>query len=196
MTQGKVPNVKQLYEQILKKESLPLPGMEKTLKIRAMERAKKIHAYLLDRADRLDVRCDCCWERFARGRFTHYVYETPWDEEETEKHFCSEECEEAYLYTGDFSYFLCERCLREICSQNPSNGWHIQYREYDGEIICLKCYQEAILKDGVEREKLEKGIIPGMFFSWDNREAKEAGYREVLGFTNFYIHDQESLDAF
>jgi len=44
-------------------------------------------------------------------------------------------------------------------------------------MTCLKCYQELILENGVEREKLEEGFIPEMFFSWGNLEPIRAGYR-------------------
>jgi hypothetical protein len=97
------------------------------------------------------VECESCLGRSARGSFTRYVFETPWDEEETEKHFCSEECETTYLYGGDFSYFTCGEC---------------------------------------EREKLEKGLIPGMFFSRDNHEPLDAGYRQVPGFTGFFVRTE------
>ena len=87
----------------------------------------------MDRSDRLDTECSNCGDGLARRSFTRYVFETPWDNEEVEKRFCSEDCEVAYLYEDDFAYFTCHRCEREICEQNPRNGWHIQYRDYDGE---------------------------------------------------------------
>lgn len=188
--------MKQLYEMILQRESPILPHFERIAKFAAMSGAKTIHEYLKDRADRLDERCDCCLERSARGSFTRYVYETPWDSTETEKHFCSEDCEQSYLYEGDFSYFMCEWCQREICGQHPRNGWHIQYRENDGQTICLRCYEQAILENGVERQKLENGKIPGMFFSHANIEPKEAGYLEVPGFRDFFINSEERLEEF
>jgi hypothetical protein len=115
---------------------------------------------------------------------------------ETEKNFCSEECETNYLYGGDFSYFICRNCEREICGQNPRNGWHTQSREYDNETVCIRCYEELIFENGVEREKLEIGIIPGMFFSLDNSEPKEAGYIEVAGFTNYFVRTEHDKNRF
>lgn len=196
MSPDEVPSVEQLYETILDRSPLALPGFEKAVSDMVLDRANKIHSYLLDRADRLEEPCDLCYEKKARRSQTRYVYETPWDEQETAKRFCSEECADMYLYEGDFSYFWCEPCGREICERHPMNGWHIQYRYRDDEQICLRCYQDFILENGVDREKLEGGEIPGMFFSWGNLEAKDAGYSEVPGFTNYFIDGFERAEAF
>jgi hypothetical protein len=111
----KVPSVNELYETILRRSVLPLPGLEDPLVERAWERANRIHDYLLDRSDRLDTECSNCGDRLARRSFTRYVFETPCDNEEVEKGFCSADCETSYLYGGDFAYFTCHRCEREIC---------------------------------------------------------------------------------
>jgi len=140
--------------------------------------------------------CLLCGERPARRSETRWVYETPWDEKETAKHFCSEECAGVYLYEEPFAYFWCEGCEREICQQHPKNGWQVQFRDYDGETVCLRCYQGLILENGMEREKLEAGQIPGMFFSHGNPEAKEAGYFELPGYTEFFIKDPASVEEF
>jgi hypothetical protein len=66
----------------------------------------------------------------------------------------------------------------------------------DDEEICLRCYQEHIFENGVEREKLEAGEIPGMFFNYGNPEPKQAGYEEVPGFSDHFINDERSADAF
>jgi endogenous inhibitor of DNA gyrase (YacG/DUF329 family) len=170
--------------------------MEHIVRLRVASRAHRIHDYLLDRQDRLDKDCILCYHKPARRSQTRYVYETPWDGEETEKPFCSEECAEIYLYEGDFSYFWCEPCGREIREQHPQNGWHIQHRAYHHEQVCLRCYQDLILENGVERQKLEAGKIPGMFFSYGNSEPKETGYKEVSGFTNYFVNTQERIDEF
>lgn len=68
-----------------------------------------------------------------------------------------------------------DSCDREICEQNPSNGWHIQYRDYDGDRLCLRCYKDLILENGIDREKLEDGKIPGMSFDRGNSAAMECG---------------------
>jgi hypothetical protein len=140
--------------------------------------------------------CILCLDKKARHSQTRCVYDTPWDEQDTEKPFCSEECAEIYLYEGDFSYFWCQPCERDICEQHPANGWQIQYRMYDDEQICLRCYQGLIFENGVEREKLESGEIPGMFFNYGNPEPKQAGYEEVPGFSDYFINDGDKADRF
>ena len=80
----------------------------------ALNRAERIHDYLMDRSDRKGEDCITCLDKKARCTETRYVYETPWDDQEAEKPFCSEECAEIYLYEGDFSYFWCEPCQRDI----------------------------------------------------------------------------------
>jgi len=190
------PNLDVIYKRILQKSGQPLPGYDEIIQNQTLTRALKIYHYLQDRADRLNEYCYSCSDRLARRSLTRYVYETPWDDQEVEKLFCSDDCEYNYLYGGDFSYFICGKCEREICGQNPRNGWHIQYRDYDDETVCLKCYEDLILTNGVEREKLENGKIPGMFFSYGNLEPKQAGYREVLGFTNFFISNSEQTERF
>jgi hypothetical protein len=170
--------------------------MEEDVTEKAMSRAARIHLYLLDREDRLyDSECLMCGKP-ARASQTRHAYETPWQDEPTAKYFCSDDCGDTYMYEEPFAYFWCDECDREICEQNPQNGWHIQYREYDGRTVCLRCYQELILENGVEREKLEEGQIPGMFFDWGNREALKEGYREVPGFTGFFVNSQEKVDDF
>jgi endogenous inhibitor of DNA gyrase (YacG/DUF329 family) len=192
----KVPSERELYETIVSRSSRPLPGFEELNDRYHRFKASKLHDYLSDRADRMDVPCILCRDKSARRSCTRYVYETPWDEIETEMPFCSEDCETAYLYTGDFQYFWCEPCGREICEQNPKNGWHIQYRDYDGETVCLRCYKDLILENGIEREKLEAGKIPGMFFNHGNPEPQEAGYAEIPEFSSFPIKSEAMADIF
>jgi len=48
----------------------------------------------------------------------------------------------------------------------------------------------------MERDKLEAGQIPGMFFSHGNPEPKEAGYFELPGYTEFFIKDPGSVEEF
>jgi hypothetical protein len=68
----------------------------------------------------------------------------------------------------------------------------------DDEEICLRCYQEKLLDEGheFEREKLESGQLPGMFFSYGNPEPKQAGYVDVPGFSNYFINDGDKADRF
>jgi len=100
------------------------------------------------------------------------------------------------MYEEPWAYFWCDPCNREISEQNPMNGWHIQHRDYDDHTVCLRCYRDLILDNGIEREKLEAGKIPGMFFDWGNSEPKEAGYQEVPGFTKYFVNSQGKLDEF
>ena len=190
------PNLSFIYEKLLRRSGEPLPGYQEMTQSHKLERALKIYHYLLDRSDRMGMSCLNCSDRLARKSHTRYVFDTPWDDEESEKPFCSDDCGDSYLYEGDFAYFTCGKCEREICEQNPRNGWHIQYRDYDGQMTCLKCYQDLIIENGVEREKLEEGFVPGMFFSFGNPEPLQAGYKEVDGFKNFYIRSQVSSETF
>ena len=122
--------------------------------------------------------CNYCDAEFIVAPLSRSVYETPWETEPTEKVFCDENCEEDYLYGGDYSYFTCESCEREICSQNPENGWHIQYRDRgDGTVLCLQCYKKEIKANGVSLETLRQGIIPGMFLNTE--ELIDEGWEEV-----------------
>jgi len=88
------------------------------------------------------------------------------------------------IYDGswaDFRYFECSGCDRIVCEQNPSNGWHTQYRIIDEcDQICLKCFEENVLEYGVDRESVENGKLRGLFFSHGNPEPRKAGY-EWLG---------------
>jgi len=124
------------------------------------------------------------------------LFDTPWNETGHVEYLCreaprkiqanylAESCMDLLEDTGwdDFRYFTCEYCSRLVCRQNPRNGWHSQVREVnDGEEVCLRCYQEELLANGLEteREKLEAGELPGMFFDSGNSELVEAGYHQV-----------------
>jgi hypothetical protein len=138
------------------------------------------------------VRCFGCDEEGAiSSMYRKEYYDHPFDDEpsivyfhkrvpakfkgdESFKH--GETCEDLVTHGGDFSYFLCERCNRMVCQQNPSNGWHVQYREVWGEQMCLKCYEKMILEEGIGREGFEEGHLEGMFFNNGNPEPLEAGY--------------------
>jgi hypothetical protein len=164
---------------------IDLEGVEK--------RTEKIVDYLLDRWQRMDREC-CYCDKIARKEFVNKVYETPWDESPAEKYFCSEECEQNYLYGGDYAYFTCDICGREICGQNPRNGWMVQCRCEDGGMICLQCYETDILKNGILEEKFEKFQIPGMFL--DNHDLRACGFEEVTGFTDYFVRTSEQAKTF
>ena len=170
------------------------------------ERAHKIALWLSNRRDTVlgpDGPVECaycdfehCGQKYARYGFGAYVYDTPWETEGHTLNFCSDECRDAYLYGGDFAYIYCEFCEREICGQNPMNGWHTQFRRTDdGEDICLSCYEADILEHGCSRAKFEAGTLPGMFFSGDNHEPLEAGYIIVPGYDNAFIRDGAASES-
>ena len=140
----------------MERSSLPLPGMAHDVSARAMHRARRIHSYLLDTADSLDKECLMCG-CVALESQKRYTYDTPWDEEPETKYFCSDDCGDSNMYEEPWAYFHCGVREREICEQNPMNGWQVQYREYDGDTVCLRCYQDLILENGLERERLESG---------------------------------------
>jgi len=66
---------------------------------------------------------------------------------------------------ADFRYFVCEDCGRIIIGQCPSNGWRSYIKERDGQQICIRCYQDDILKNGHNEKDFEDGHIPGDFFN-------------------------------
>ena len=102
------------------------------------------------------------------------MWDTPWEDEPTVRPIC-----DICLITdrledegwADFRYFTCSECGRFICRQNPSNGWHTQVRVVDEcTEVCLRCYQDLILKEGVSQQTLEQGQLPGMFFNEEELE--------------------------
>jgi hypothetical protein len=156
----------------------------------------------VDRKNRLPNYCHLCSNiignkgKFARVHISNLYFDTPWDECGEVRYFCSHECQENYERSGDFDFFYCQYCDRMICEQNPSNGWHVQYRWLHDEQICLKCYEEYILEEGIDIEHFINGEIPGMFFSYGNTEPKEKGYEEVEGYTNFFIRTDKDKSNF
>jgi len=140
------------------------------------------------------VECDECCEPVRKGgpaSIDLEVWDRPFDDEprtitlhhsrghasemfRTRSQTCSERIYDTSW--SDFRYFDCAGCNRTICEQNPSNGWHSQYRIVDGDQLCLKCYEEELMEHGVDRESIESGTLPGMFFSGGNPEPLAAGY--------------------
>jgi len=112
---------------------------------------------------------------FEEDMILRDMWSRPFDSAPEETNFS---CYHAYdcmiggVYSKDFRYFTCECCNRTICEQNPSNGWHVQYRIVNEcEQICLKCYEEDLFKNGVDLDEvLEKETIPGMFFNTSDLE--------------------------
>jgi hypothetical protein len=122
--------------------------------------------------------CNNCWE-YIKGKVLDVnVFETPWDETPTTLHVHENCYEDLFdISVGSFRYFYCSPCGRYVCEQNPSNGYHAQYRIINGEQICLQCYEKEILENGVDTEQLKEGQLPGMFFNIGNHEIKDTGYK-------------------
>ena len=152
------------------------------------------------------VKCsECGAEKPIEEMYLVEGYDTPWDAEPRTFYVCREAPAEATETMGadscldlledaswaDFRYFTCPVCGRVICQQNPANGWMVQYRLTDDEMTCLRCYQEDILKNGMPLEDFEDNRLGGMFFSGDNHEQLEAGYREIPGFTYTFVSSIE-----
>lgn len=117
------------------------------------------------------------------------LYDTPWDKAASEVYFCSDDCEQAYCSSGSFDYAYCDGCERQVCEQNPSNGWMTQFRD-QAELgrVCLRCYEKEILNNGQPREDFEgERIHGGMFFSRGNAEPAAVGFQEVAGFDNYFV---------
>ena len=157
------------------------------------------------------VTCEECGLEGARGNmYKLELYDTPWEDKPRIAYVHKklparlkrddylkymESCEELVEDTGwaDFRYFTCQVCYRQVCRQNPANGWHSQVRVVGDEELCLKCYEEHILDNGVEREEFEEGHLPGMFFSGDNHEPLDAGYECIMD--NVFIGDPKPVIA-
>ena len=139
------------------------------------------------------IECDECNEPVRKGSKVCTeveVYDRPFDDDTRTLilHFDPtyenyEVCSERIYDTSwsSFRYFNCEGCSRIVCEQNPSNGWHSQYRIVNECYqVCLRCYEENLLANGVDRESIENGELGGMFFSYGNPEPQAEGY-EPLG---------------
>ena len=131
--------------------------------------------------------CDWCHEPFKNGDYRTIieVYNSPWDVPVDMKVHVKddykEDCSSLIFDSGyhDFSYFTCAECERNVIVRCPSNGWHTYYRLNDfDEMVCLKCYEENILKNGISREKFETNAISGMFFN--DGELEEKGYSQHI----------------
>lgn len=143
-------------------------------------------------------RCRNCRELFVGHTYKPKIYSTPWDIQPAKVEFCSISCEDNYIQLGslrEWSYFECTECGRTICIQNPSNGWHTQYRAIDEEAglyICIKCQYQKWLKEGQPKEDFtEKEQIPYLFFEYYDLD--KAGYSK---YADFFIDGAESVKRF
>ena len=135
--------------------------------------------------------CHACGEELRIGGKQDRVievYDNPWDDLTRELHvhnnkYASEYymCDEIIATSGwrDFHYEHCEGCERLVIVRNPKNGWDGYFRYEDGEATCLKCYGDMLLEEGMDRQRVEEGHIPGMMFSYSQLEVVDAGYESV-----------------
>lgn len=109
------------------------------------------------------------------------MYLRPFEESPTEFTYSSwfaADCDYGSIYSKDFGYQLCDHCGRDICVQNPSNGWHSQFNYLtEDEMVCEKCYQEILMESGVDiDEMLESERLQTAWFS--DSELVEAGFEK------------------
>jgi hypothetical protein len=128
-----------------------------------------------------------CFEELMCGG---NLYSRPYDSSPNMCRFScyyAEDCYRGDVYSKDYTYFDCKCCDRTICEQNPSNGWHVQYRIVNEcEYVCTKCYEEQMMSEGVDiDELLRTRTIPGAFAS--SSELESAGFAEVVGLSNILV---------
>ena len=107
------------------------------------------------------------------------VYQSPWDDKPKLEYHCSSHCEEREN-EGDFSPITCDACGSSIVQRCTSNGWHEYFRKLDGNLVCLKCYQEGLEKVGIDRADIVKGKAPGMFFN--RGELADKGWHKIASY--------------
>lgn len=125
------------------------------------------------------------------------LYDTPWDEEPANHWFCSAAHLDGFMgrtCCKDFNYFYCDSCGRDICEQDPTNGWHVQVRYVEDEPVCLRCYQEHIIQHGIDRESFEDGGLNGMFL--DRSVIEDAGYEPIDGYVDAHIRTREDARSY
>jgi hypothetical protein len=103
------------------------------------------------------------------------LYSTPYDESPDGCYFSgwfARDCQYGTVYSKDFAYFQCPECGRDICQQNPANGWDSQMRyfnEEDGEPVCTRCFDHIVLEQGINEHFT--GTLIGNFFTKDELAA-------------------------
>lgn len=127
------------------------------------------------------VRCDELYDIyiFKDLAYSPEIYSRPFDNSPDEVYFCCSFAADCFLgnvYSKDFSYETCYECGRTICTQNPSNGWHVQGHYDESGWICNKCKEEIYLEYGIN-DDFDGETIPGQFFNYQDIEA--AGWEQV-----------------
>jgi hypothetical protein len=148
--------------------------------------------------------CHECGEKFKKNQeFQELaIYDDPWltKPSTVRVHVGNDDgngdCLDKLTDTGwaDFRYFVCEDCERMIISQCPSNGWRSYYKIRDGQQVCIKCYQDEILKNGIPGAEFADGHIPGDFFN--ESDLKAAKWHAVEGFDYCHIAGEANAKSF
>lgn len=128
---------------------------------------------------------NCCDKIALCGEFNLELY---WHAHETkawDAHFCSQECLEIIYYCSDFGFKECDKCERNICENNPDNGYISQFhqdRDDDDEIYntCSRCYKLDVLSNGQPLSDYVGGRIVGEPFFVDDYDLQEAGYKRDI----------------
>ena len=122
------------------------------------------------------------------------LYDSPFDLNPNDMVFSSWfaiDCMKGTLYSKDFGYEYCEDCGRDVCVQNPSNGWHSQVHYHENGIECNKCYEERTLRDGINEDF--DNNIPGQFYNYTDIEAagwvKESDQAAGSGHSDYHNPD-------
>lgn len=189
-----------IYRRLASRQGLLLPGAVGRITRRSYhKRAARIAHYVKDRRARVPLECWSCEKNLGRKNFYYDVYDSPFEKTPVKRlYVCSEECDDYFRDTNyDFAYRECEWCNRYICERNPSNGWHEHFRQVEDYFrVCLSCFEEHLLTNGAPREKFERHALTGMFFSYGNTEAIEAGYEPVEGFEDYFVGDSLKLKEY
>ena len=154
--------------------------------------------------------CHECGEKFKPGETIKSgavqklkIYDNPWATEPStvKVHTHNDDgrhgsCLDKLTDTSwaDFRYFYCFACGRLIISQCPYNGWRSYIHEEHGEEICVACYQQETLTNGMAKDVLESGRVPGDFFEDD--EIANHGWALVQGYDNIRIAGSGQAKAF
>jgi len=151
----------EILKNLEKKECIPC--FENIISEGNKKRAIKIANYLKDRENRLETSCSYCNEQAAKKDIVSYIYNSPYDKDYIEYHFCSEKCRDY----NDEDNFYCDNCERYI---RNSNGHLNHYISYKNNYICLDCFQKEMFENGIDIDEIKdyKGIksnLIGSFFS-------------------------------
>ena len=122
--------------------------------------------------------------------YTPDFYSRPFDNSPANLKFCgwfAADCYKGDVYSKDFAYHTCDTCQRTICYQNPSNGWHVQFKTHDGWMECNKCAEERLLENGVDVEELisNGSLGDGLFMNANDLENN--GWSVVDGFDSALV---------